>query len=212
MARAPPGCVISTRSGAPVVCARAHTHPRTGTPAAGAHASCAAALPSGSSRLPCPPPPPPSPPLPLHGKEFTAVSDSLQKNQQSPVPHGGGAAANAGAHPQPHAGSQDNGNCKLLLLQLDQLHLAFMLSQVFPSVSSNSQDQQSQHLPKSVIPTRCRVTEQLTTRIGRPSRSCVSATPARASWLPLLDHLGDQTLWNPWHRKIGSARRQARSA
>jgi hypothetical protein len=56
--------VISTRLRAPRVCdkhvlARPHTHPRTGTPAAGAHAACAAALPSGSSLLTCPP---------LHGK------------------------------------------------------------------------------------------------------------------------------------------------
>jgi hypothetical protein len=75
---------------------------------------------------------------------------------------GGGAAANADAHPQPHAGSQDNGNGKLLLPQLDRLHLAFKRSQVSPSASSSSQDQQSQHLPKSVIPTQRRVTEQLT--------------------------------------------------
>jgi hypothetical protein len=54
-----------------------------------------------------------------------------------------GAAANAGAHPQPHAGSQDHGNGKLLLPQLDCLHLAFKR-------------------PKSVIPTQCLVTEQLT--------------------------------------------------
>jgi hypothetical protein len=79
-----------------------------------------------------------------------------------PSDAGGGAAANAGTHPQPHAGSQDNGNGKLLLPQLDRLHLAFMRSQVSPSSSSNSQDQQSQHLPKSVILTQQRVTEQLT--------------------------------------------------
>jgi hypothetical protein len=71
-------------------------------------------------------------------------------------------AANADAHPQPHAGSQDNSNCKLLLPQLDRLHLAFKRSQVSPSSSSTSQDQQSQYLPKSVIPTQRRVTEQLT--------------------------------------------------
>ena len=35
-------------------------------------------------------------------------------------------------------------------------------SQVSPSASSTSQDQQFQHLPKSVIPTQRRVTEQLT--------------------------------------------------
>ena len=75
---------------------------------------------------------------------------------------GGGAAANADAHPQPHAGSQDNGNGKLLLSQLDRPHLAFKRSQVSLSASSSSQDQQSQHLPKSVIPTQRRVTEQLT--------------------------------------------------
>ena len=68
----------------------------------------------------------------------------------------------AGAHPQPHAGSQDNDNGKLLLPQLDRLHLAFERSHVSPSASSSSQDQQSQHLPKSVIPTQRRVTEQLT--------------------------------------------------
>jgi hypothetical protein len=77
-----------------------------------------------------------------------------------PSDAGGGAAANADAHPQPHAGSQDNCNSKLLLLQLDRLHLAFTRSQVSPLVSSTSQDQQSQHLPKSVIPTHRRVTEQ----------------------------------------------------
>jgi hypothetical protein len=79
-----------------------------------------------------------------------------------PSDAGGCAAANAGAHPQPHAGSQDNCNGKFLLPQLDRLHLAFKRSQVSPSLSSTSQDQQSQHLPKSVIPTQRRVTEQLT--------------------------------------------------
>jgi hypothetical protein len=72
------------------------------------------------------------------------------------------AAANTDTHPQPHAGSQDNGNGKLLLPELDCLHLAFKWSQVSPTVSSSSQDQQSQHLPKSVIPTHRSVTEQLT--------------------------------------------------
>ena len=75
---------------------------------------------------------------------------------------GGGAAANASAHPQPQEGSQDNGNGKLLLPQLDRLHLAFKRSQVSPSASSSSQDQQGQQPPKSVIPTQRRVTEQLT--------------------------------------------------
>ena len=101
----------------------------------------------------------------LHGdllQQYDCTEHLAVAQPALPSDAGGGAAANAGAHPQPHAGSQDNGNCKLLLLQLDQLHLAFMLSQVFPSVSSNSQDQQSQHLPKSVILTQQRVTEQLT--------------------------------------------------
>jgi hypothetical protein len=79
-----------------------------------------------------------------------------------PSDTGCGAAANASAHQEPHTGSQDNCNCKLLLQQLDCLHLAFMLSQVSPSESSTSQYQQSQHLPKSVIPTQCSVMEQLT--------------------------------------------------
>ena len=60
------------------------------------------------------------------------------------------------------AGSQDNINGKLLLPQLDRLHLAFQRSKVSPSASSSSQDQQAQQPPKSVIPTQRRVTEQLT--------------------------------------------------
>jgi hypothetical protein len=79
-----------------------------------------------------------------------------------PSDAGGGAAAKAGAHPQPHAGSKDNGNGKLLLPQLNRLHLAIKRSQVSPSASSSSQDQQAQQPPKSVIPTHRRVTEQLT--------------------------------------------------
>jgi len=71
------------------------------------------------------------------------------------------SCSNKHTHPQPQAGSQDNCNGKLLLQQLDRLHLAFKRSQVSPSVSSSSQDQQSQHLPKSVIPTQCSVMEQL---------------------------------------------------
>ena len=82
--------------------------------------------------------------------------------QPPPPSAGGSAAANAGAHPQPTAGSQDNSNGKLLLPQLDRLHLAFKRRQVSPSASSSSQDQQAQQPPKSVIPTQKRVTEQLT--------------------------------------------------
>jgi hypothetical protein len=100
----------------------------------------------------------------LHGdllQQYDCTEQSAVAQPAQPSA-GGGAAANADAHPQPHAGSQDNGNGKLLLPQLDRLHLAFKRSQVSPSASSSSQDQQSQHLPKSVIPTQRRVTEQLT--------------------------------------------------
>ena len=101
----------------------------------------------------------------LHGEllqQYDCTEQSAVAQPAQPSGAGGGAAANAGAHPQSHAGSQDNGNGKLLLPQLDRLHLAFKRSQVSPSASSTSQDQQSQHLPKSVIPTQRRVTEQLT--------------------------------------------------
>jgi hypothetical protein len=118
----------------------------------------------------------------LHGdllQQYDCTEQSAVAQPAHPSA-GGGAAANADAHPQPHAGSQDNGNGKLLLPQLDRLHLAFKRSQVSSSASSSSQDQQSQHFPKSVIPTQRRVTRNSSPRIGRPSRSCVSAT-ARAS-------------------------------
>ena len=56
---------------------------------------------------------------------------------------GGSAAANAGANPQPqHAGSQDNGNGKPVLPQLNRLHEAFRRCQVSHPASSSSQDQQ----------------------------------------------------------------------
>ena len=97
-----------------------------------------------------------------HHQQYDCTKQSAVAQPAQPSDAGGGVAANADAHQQPHAGSQDNCNCKLLLLQLDCLHLAFKLSRVSPSSSSSSQDQQSQHLPKSVIPTHCSVTEQLT--------------------------------------------------
>jgi hypothetical protein len=87
--------------------------------------------------------------------EYPAVAQPAQSSDA-----GSCDTANAGAHPQSHAGSQDNGNSKLLLPQLNQLQLAFKRSQVSPSVSSSSQDQQAQQPPKSVIPTQRRVTEQ----------------------------------------------------
>jgi hypothetical protein len=100
----------------------------------------------------------------LHGDLLQQYDCTEQPAVAQPAqPYAGGdAAANAGAHPQPHAGSQDNGNGKLLLPQLNRLHLAFKRSQVSPSASSSSQDQQTQQPPKSVIPTQRRVTEQLT--------------------------------------------------
>jgi hypothetical protein len=58
-----------------------------------------------------------------------------------------GSAANAGANPQPQpAGSQDNGNGKLVIPQLNRLHEEFKRSQV------------SQPSP---IPSQRRLTQQL---------------------------------------------------
>ena len=82
----------------------------------------------------------------LHGdllQQYDCTEQWAVAQPAQPSDAGGDAAANAGAHPQPHAGSQDNGNGKLLLLQLDRLHLAFKRSQVSPSASSSSQDQQA---------------------------------------------------------------------
>ena len=65
-----------------------------------------------------------------------------------------------------------------VLPQLDRLHLAFKRSQVSPSASSSSQDQQSQHLRSpSSLPSA--VSRSTSPSIGRPSRPCVSATQAR---------------------------------
>ncbi len=99
----------------------------------------------------------------LHGDLLQQYDCTEQAAPQPPPPSaGGGPAANAGAHPQPPAGSQDNSNGKLLLQQLDSLHLAFKRRQVSPSAPSSSQDQQAQQPPKSVIPSHRRITEQLT--------------------------------------------------
>ena len=84
-------------------------------------------------------------------------------DQPAPPPPsaGGGAAANAGAHPQPqHAGSQDDGNGKLVLPQLNCLHEAFKRNQIPFSASSSSQDQQPNR--PTPIPTQRRLTQQLT--------------------------------------------------
>ena len=67
------------------------------------------------------------------------------------------SAANAGANPQPQpAGSQDKGQGKLVLLQLN--HEAFKQSQVSPPVSS-SQDQPTR--PRPILSQSC-LTQQLT--------------------------------------------------
>ena len=66
----------------------------------------------------------------------------------------------AGANPQPQpAGSQDHGNGKLVLPQLNRLHEAFKRSQVSPPASSSSQDQPTRPRP---IPSQRRLTQQLT--------------------------------------------------
>jgi len=88
-------------------------------------------------------------------------------DQPAPPPPsaGGGAAANAGAHPQPqHAGSQDDGNGKLVLPQLNRLQEAFKRNQIPSSASSSSQDQQPNR--PTPIPTQRRLTQQLTKHWG----------------------------------------------
>jgi hypothetical protein len=64
------------------------------------------------------------------------------------------------ANPQPQpASSQDNGNGKLVLPQLNRLHEAFKRSQVSTPASSSSQDQPTRPRP---IPSQRRLTQQLT--------------------------------------------------
>jgi hypothetical protein len=99
----------------------------------------------------------------LHGDLLRQYDCTERASPQPPPPSAGGnAAANAVAHPQPPAGSQDHSNGTLLLPQLDRLHLAFKRRQVSPSSSSSTQDPQAQKPTKSVIPTQKHVTEQLT--------------------------------------------------
>ena len=103
----------------------------------------------------------------LHGDLLQHYDCTEQAAPQPPPPSAGGnAAANAGARPQPSAGSQDNINGTLLLPQPDRLHLAFKRRQVSPSASSSSQDQQAQQPTKSIIPSQHRVTEQLTKHLA----------------------------------------------
>jgi hypothetical protein len=53
-------------------------------------------------------------------QQYDCTEQQAVAQPAQPPDAGGGAVANAGAHPQPHAGSQDNGNGKLLLLQLTE--------------------------------------------------------------------------------------------
>ena len=81
---------------------------------------------------------------------------------QPAPPSGGSAAANAGANLQPQpADSQDNGDGKLVLPQLNRLHEAFKRSQVSHPASYSSQDQQPSRQP-SPIPSQRRLTQLLT--------------------------------------------------
>jgi hypothetical protein len=63
-----------------------------------------------------------------------------------------------------HAGSQDNGNGKLVLPQLNRLHEAFKRNQIPSSASSSSQDQQPNR--PTPIPTQRRLTQQLAKHWG----------------------------------------------
>ena len=91
--------------------------------------------------------------------------DCTDQPPNPPPSAGGGAVANAGAHPQPqHAGSQDDGNGKLVLPQLNRLHEAFKRIQIPSSASSSSRDQQPNR--PTPIPTRRRLTQQLTKHWG----------------------------------------------
>jgi hypothetical protein len=87
----------------------------------------------------------------------TMNADQPAAAQQAPPSDAGGSA---GDNPQPQpAGSQDNGNGKLVLPQLNRLHEAFKRSQVSPPASSSSQDQPTRPRP---IPSQRRLTQQLT--------------------------------------------------
>jgi hypothetical protein len=89
-------------------------------------------------------------------------TDQPAAAQPAPPSAGGSAAANASTNPQPQpAGSQDNGQGKLVLPQLNRLHEAFKRSQVSQPASSSYQDQQPTRRP-SPIPSQRRLTQQLT--------------------------------------------------
>jgi hypothetical protein len=93
------------------------------------------------------------------------LTDQPAAAQPAPPPGAGGSAAvNAGANPQPQpAGSQDTGNGKLVLPQLNRLNEAFKPSQVSHPASSSSRDQQPTR--PSPIPSQRRLTQQLTKQL-----------------------------------------------
>ena len=64
-------------------------------------------------------------------QHYDCTNQPAAAQQAPPSGAGGSATANAGATPQSQpAGSQDNGNGKLVLPQLNRLHEAFKRSQV----------------------------------------------------------------------------------
>jgi hypothetical protein len=107
--------------------------------------------------------PPPSPPAQACARgppTALRLHRSAGSSTTSAAVHAGAARLPAGANLQPQpAGSQDNGNGKLVLPQLNRLHEAFKRSQVSPPASSSSQDQPTRPRP---IPSQRRLTQQLT--------------------------------------------------
>jgi hypothetical protein len=106
---------------------------------------------------------PPSPPAHACARDLLQHYDSTDQPAsapQAPPSAGGSAAVHADANPQPQpAGSQDNGNGKLVLPQLNRLHEAFKRSGVSTPACSSSQDQPTRRRP---IPSQRRLTQQLT--------------------------------------------------
>ena len=75
-------------------------------------------------------------------QHYDCTDQPAEAQPAPPSGAGGSSAANAGANPQPQpTASQDNGNDKLVLPQLNRLHEAFKRSQVSPPALSSSQDQ-----------------------------------------------------------------------
>jgi hypothetical protein len=99
----------------------------------------------------------------LHKDLLQNYDCSDQPASAQPAPPsgaGGGGVANAGSKLQSqHADFQDNSNGKLFLPQLNHPHEAFKPSQVPPSASSSSQDQQPNR-PNPIL-TQRRLTQQL---------------------------------------------------